>query len=92
VKSTVVGIIAIIVGGMLVMGALMFLLVAVMQNIRGAIIITALLQVALGFLAAIGGGLLLRGHAVAKFILVAVAVGVAVNTIAYAILFFTTFP
>jgi hypothetical protein len=85
-SSTVVGIIAIIFGGMLVMGALMFLLVAAMQNLRGAIVITALVQVILGFLAAVCGWLLLRGYAAAKFILVAVAAGVVVNGVVYTIL------
>src|SRR5207249_6682080 len=93
------GLIAIIVGGLLVMGGLMFLLVTfLMRELPPVILIPPVAQIVLGLLGRqhqrrIGVHrvhcriLLRRGHTMAKFILLFVAIGVVINIVFLASIF-----
>jgi hypothetical protein len=81
-NTDVIGLIAIIFGGLLVMGALMFLLVTLlMSGLPRVILIPPVVQIALGVLASAGGFLLRRGYRIARFVLLFVVVGVITNVI-----------
>ena len=78
--TDIIGLIAIIVGGLLVMGGLMFLMAtSLMSGLPGVILIPPLVQIGLGSLAAAAGFFLRRGHGAAKFVLLFVGVGVVAN-------------
>jgi hypothetical protein len=79
-NTNLIGLIAIVVGALLVMGALMFLLVtSLMSGLPRFLSIPAVLQIVLGSLAATAGFLYRRGHPRAKVILIAVAVCIVAN-------------
>jgi hypothetical protein len=89
-KTDLIGIIAIIIGGLLVLGGLMLWLVtSLMSGLPRVFLIPAVLQIALGLSAAIGGFFLRRGHTAAKLLLIVVAIGVLVNLVLLASIFFT---
>jgi hypothetical protein len=94
-KTTVMGIIAITIGGMLFMGGLMFFLVTFAQrNVSLAVQIPPLVQMALGLLASAVGLLLWRGYATAKvsvILLILVAIGVVANVIFLLFVFASNF-
>lgn len=86
-----VGLIAIVIGVLLVMGGLMFgLVTALASDHPRAISIPALVQIVLGVLGSTAGFLLRRGHARAKFILVLVAIGVIANLVVLVSVFLAT--
>jgi hypothetical protein len=76
-----IGLIAITVGGLLVLGALMFLAVTFMNGVSKVVLIPPVVQIALGLLGSIAGFLFRQGHATAKFALWFVAIGVVANLV-----------
>jgi hypothetical protein len=88
-KTDNIGMVAIIVSPMLVMGALMFLLVTLLANVPRIILIPPLVQIALGFLTAAAGFFLRRGYERAGWILVFIGIALVVNMVAVVVLFAT---
>jgi len=81
-STDVIGLIAIAVGGLLVLGALMFFAVMfLMSGVSRVVLIPPVVQIALGCLGSIAGFLLRQGHAMAKFALWFVAIGVVANLV-----------
>jgi hypothetical protein len=79
-NTDVIGLIAIIVGGLLVMGGLMFLLTTSFMNfLPRVILIPPVVQIVLGLLCSVAGFFLRRGHATAKFVLLFIAIGLVAN-------------
>jgi hypothetical protein len=79
-KEFTAGLIAITVGVALMMGGSMFSLVIVMgPKSPKAMLIPGIAQVGLGLFVVVGGILLWRGHAWAKYLLVVVGMGLVVN-------------
>jgi hypothetical protein len=91
-STEVVGLIAIIIGGLLVMGGLMFLLTAsFMKNIFPWYFwIPPVVQIVLGLLGSTAGYFLKRGNSWAKIVLLFVAIGLVVNTAFVASMFIAT--
>jgi len=85
-RMEIVGLIAIIIGGLLVMGGLMFLLTASLAaSFKGFLprvfFIPPVVQIVLGLLASAAGFFLRRGNAAAKMVLLFVAIGVVANVV-----------
>ncbi len=78
-KSNDLGFGSIIVGGLLALGGLLFLLVALLGNVPRILLIPPIVQIVLGLLGSTAGFLLKRGFAAAKLILVIVAIGIVAN-------------
>jgi hypothetical protein len=80
--TDVIGINAMAVGGLLVLGALMFLAVTLMSGTSRVVMIPPAVQIALGCRGSMAGYLLRQGHAMAKFALW-FAVGVVANLVLF---------
>ncbi len=83
-NAAAIGLIAIVVGAVLVMGGLMFLFVMLLvtsfvSEFPRIVLIPPLVQVILGLFGAIGGVLLRRGHSTMKLLLLLVGIGVVAN-------------
>jgi hypothetical protein len=80
--SDVIGLIAIAVGGLLVLGALTFLAVTLlMSGVSRVVLIPPVVQILLGCLGSVAGFLLRQGHTRAKFALAFVGIGVVANLV-----------
>ncbi len=80
--ADIIGLVAIVIGGLLVLGAFMFLSVALLTNdLPRVLLIPPVVQMVLGLLASAAGFLLRRGHTLAKFVLAFVAIGVVANLV-----------
>ncbi len=80
-STRIIGLIAMIVGVMLVMGGLMFLLAMSLNDLPGIARAPGAVQIGIG-VAAVGSGFLMyRGHAAATFLLIPVTVGFIGNCI-----------
>lgn len=87
-KTAVIGLIAMVIGVLLVMGALSFLAVSLfMRELPRLIFIAPVVQILLGLLASAAGFLLRRGHAAAGYVLVVVAICVILNLVFYVSMF-----
>lgn len=91
-KTDIIGVIAIMVGAMLIIGATMFLLVVLLNVSPGIILVPPLIQIALGILAAVAGFLLWRGHERALPVLVVLGVAVLANAVFLLIVMLTAMP
>ena len=79
-KTNVIGIIAIVIGIMLVAGGSMFLLVtSLSSDFPRLLVVPPIIQIILGVLASISGFFMYRGNTTAKFVLLFVAFGVFAN-------------
>ncbi|HZZ80565.1 MAG TPA: hypothetical protein VFE62_18825 [Gemmataceae bacterium] len=79
------GIVAIVLGAMLVMGGTMFIAAALMGNFSHVLFISPGVQILLGFMAVIGGLMLFSGVGAAKIILIIVAMAVLLNMVLFAV-------
>ena len=76
-NTDAIGISAMIIGTLLFMGALMFLLVLLLNNqVPRILFIPPVVQMVLGLVGSMAGFFLRRGQRAAKFVLVLVAIGV----------------
>ena len=91
--TEIIGWVAIVFGPMLIMGALMFSMVALLAPAPAMpriLLIPPLVQVALGLLCSAAGELLRRGGRLAKPLLIFVGISLAANMVFLLILFVAT--
>lgn len=87
-KATVIGLIAIIIGALLVMGALSFVAVSLlMTGLPPLIFVAPVVQILLGLLGAAAGFFMMRGHALAGRALIVLAICLVINTAFYVVMF-----
>lgn len=90
-KAAVIGLIAIIIGALLVMGGLSFLAVSLlMSGLPRLIIVAPVVQILLGLIDGVAGYSLRRGRAAAGYVLVVVAIGVVINLVFYVVMLVAT--